>query len=125
MCAGEAGGAQPIPNLSNKLNPNNVHYDRDAAVHYKGMSKADKEALWATERLRDVPYGGMGGLQGPPLHDPLMGRVPSGLGTMLSGGALSTLGGEDLSQLNPSQLTVGQRSALLQRLQTMNQVCLM
>ena len=39
--------AVPNANLSNRLNPNNVHFDRDMAAHYKALSKADKEMLWA------------------------------------------------------------------------------
>ena len=40
--AAEAGDAArlPTPNLSNKLNPNNIHYDREAAAQYKvGLSR--------------------------------------------------------------------------------------
>ena len=55
--AAEAGDAALLPttNLSNKLNPNNIHYDREAASQYKTMSKADKEALWAHDRGRPQP----------------------------------------------------------------------
>jgi hypothetical protein len=48
----------PIPaiNLSNKLNPNNIHFDRELASRYKRMSKAEKEALWAADRAaQQVP----------------------------------------------------------------------
>ncbi|GIL69844.1 hypothetical protein Vretifemale_639, partial [Volvox reticuliferus] len=41
---------EPAVNLSNKLNPNNIHYDRELAARYKRMSKAEKEALWAQDR---------------------------------------------------------------------------
>ncbi|KAL3134461.1 hypothetical protein ABBQ38_006317, partial [Trebouxia sp. C0009 RCD-2024] len=39
-------------NLSNRLNPNNVHFDRQLAAQYKHMSKHEKEALWAADRAR-------------------------------------------------------------------------
>mmetsp|Transcript_13838 Transcript_13838/g.24221 ORF Transcript_13838/g.24221 Transcript_13838/m.24221 type:complete len:1341 (-) Transcript_13838:1298-5320(-) len=41
---------EPAINLSNQLNPNNVHFDKELAVRYKRMSKAEKEALWAQDR---------------------------------------------------------------------------
>lgn len=41
----------PAVNLSNRLNPNNIHYDRVLAAQYKRMSKPEKEALWAQDRL--------------------------------------------------------------------------
>ncbi|PNH08423.1 Malate dehydrogenase, mitochondrial [Tetrabaena socialis] len=41
---------EPAVNLSNKLNPNNIHFDRELAARYKRMSKAEKEALWAQDR---------------------------------------------------------------------------
>ena len=37
-------------NLSNRLNPNNIHYDAELAARYKRMSKPEKEALWARDR---------------------------------------------------------------------------
>ena len=40
----------PAVNLSNRLNPNNIHYDRELAARYKRMSKPEKEALWARDR---------------------------------------------------------------------------
>ena len=40
----------PAINLSNRLNPNNMHFDRDLAALYKNMTKAEKEALWAEDR---------------------------------------------------------------------------
>ena len=42
-------GEAPLPavNLSNRLNPNNIHYDRVLAAQYKNMTKLEKEALWA------------------------------------------------------------------------------
>lgn len=40
----------PAINLSNRLNPNNMYYDRDLAELYKNMTKAEKEALWADDR---------------------------------------------------------------------------
>jgi len=43
--------AMPAVNLSNRLNPNNIHYDRVLAAQYKRMSKPEKEALWAQDRL--------------------------------------------------------------------------
>ena len=42
----------PAVNLSNRLNPNNVHFDRQLAAQYKRMSKHEKEALWAADRAR-------------------------------------------------------------------------
>ena len=42
--------AMPAVNLSNRLNPNNIHYDRELAARYKRMSKPEKEALWARDR---------------------------------------------------------------------------
>ena len=42
----------PAVNLSNRLNPNNVHFDRPLAAQYKRMSKHEKEALWAADRAR-------------------------------------------------------------------------
>lgn len=42
--------AEPAINLSNRLNPNNIHYDRELAARYKRMTKAEKEALWAQDR---------------------------------------------------------------------------
>lgn len=41
----------PAVNLSNRLNPNNIHFDRLLAAQYKRMSKPEKEALWAQDRL--------------------------------------------------------------------------
>mmetsp|Transcript_29893 Transcript_29893/g.76118 ORF Transcript_29893/g.76118 Transcript_29893/m.76118 type:complete len:715 (-) Transcript_29893:592-2736(-) len=41
---------EPAINLSNRLNPNNVHYDKELAARYKRMNKAEKEALWAQDR---------------------------------------------------------------------------
>lgn len=69
-CAADAGDTalMPTANLSNKLNPNNIHYDRDAAVQYKGLSKADKETLWAHDRGRYDPLSGV-----PPLGMPSPG----------------------------------------------------
>ncbi|WIA09105.1 hypothetical protein OEZ85_008517 [Tetradesmus obliquus] len=46
----ELAAAEPAVNLSNKLNPNNIHFDRELAARYKRMSKAEKEALWAHDR---------------------------------------------------------------------------
>jgi hypothetical protein len=40
----------PAVNLSNKLNPNNMHFDNRLAEHYKYMSKAEKELLWQQDR---------------------------------------------------------------------------
>ncbi|KAK9842430.1 hypothetical protein WJX84_005278 [Apatococcus fuscideae] len=42
----------PAVNLSNRLNPNNVHFDTALAARYKRMGKAEKEALWAADRLQ-------------------------------------------------------------------------
>ena len=42
--------ALPAVNLSNRLNPNNIHYDRELAARYKRMSKPEKEALWSRDR---------------------------------------------------------------------------
>lgn len=42
----------PAVNLSNRLNPNNVHFDTTLAARYKRMGKAEKEALWAADRLQ-------------------------------------------------------------------------
>ena len=42
--------AMPAVNLSNRLNPNNIHYDRELAARYKRMSKPEKEALWSRDR---------------------------------------------------------------------------
>ena len=51
-CAGvhDAESLLPAVNLSNRLNPNNMHYDKDLAEMYKNMTKAEKEALWADDR---------------------------------------------------------------------------
>ena len=43
-------GLLPAINLSNRLNPNNMHFDKDLAELYKSMTKAEKEALWADDR---------------------------------------------------------------------------
>ena len=37
-------------NLSNRLNPNNIHFDPELAACYKRMSKPEKEALWSRDR---------------------------------------------------------------------------
>eukprot|EP00803_Ostreobium_quekettii_P006304 evm.model.scf_1230.2 EVM.evm.TU.scf_1230.2 scf_1230:33987-46976(-) len=42
----------PQLNLSNRLNPNNVHFDGNLANRYKRMSKQEKEALWAEDRAQ-------------------------------------------------------------------------
>lgn len=42
---------EPAINLSNRLNPNNVHFDKELAARYKRMTKAEKEALWAQDRM--------------------------------------------------------------------------
>ena len=42
--------ALPAVNLSNRLNPNNIHFDRELAARYKRMSKPEKEALWSRDR---------------------------------------------------------------------------
>ncbi len=55
--ASEDGSAVPLPNLSNRLNPNNLHYDSDLAERYRRMSKGEKEALWAADRLLGGPNG--------------------------------------------------------------------
>lgn len=46
----DAESLLPAVNLSNRLNPNNMHYDKDLAEMYKNMTKAEKEALWANDR---------------------------------------------------------------------------
>ena len=45
--------AAPSINLSNRLNPNNIHFDRSMAEHYKALSKTDKEVLWARHAPAD------------------------------------------------------------------------
>lgn len=50
----EEAPAEPAINLSNRLNPNNIHYDRELAARYKRMTKAEKEALWAQDRAIQV-----------------------------------------------------------------------
>eukprot|EP00200_Dunaliella_tertiolecta_P014577 CAMPEP_0202392458 /NCGR_PEP_ID=MMETSP1127-20130417/92384_1 /ASSEMBLY_ACC=CAM_ASM_000462 /TAXON_ID=3047 /ORGANISM="Dunaliella tertiolecta, Strain CCMP1320" /LENGTH=2142 /DNA_ID=CAMNT_0048994965 /DNA_START=157 /DNA_END=6583 /DNA_ORIENTATION=+ len=42
---------EPAINLSNRLNPNNVHFDKELASRYKRMSKLEKESLWAQDRV--------------------------------------------------------------------------
>ena len=40
-------GGAPNANLSNRLNPNNVNFDREMAAQYRNMNKTEKEMLWA------------------------------------------------------------------------------
>jgi len=44
----------PAVNLSNKLNPNNMHFDKRLAEQYKYMSKAEKELLWQQDRTEQL-----------------------------------------------------------------------
>eukprot|EP00803_Ostreobium_quekettii_P008476 evm.model.scf_30EXC.8 EVM.evm.TU.scf_30EXC.8 scf_30EXC:116874-133578(-) len=59
--AGENGCEEGVPqavdempqlNLSNRLNPNNIHFDSNLANRYNRMSKHEKEALWAEDRAQ-------------------------------------------------------------------------
>ena len=137
-CAGEAHAAALLPtaNLSNKLNPNNVHYDREAAVHYKTMGKADKEALWAHDRVRETALAGLQARQlyvpselGGPANAQLLAHHASleagrplssvaeveGLLGRGGGGGLPSLG--SLPSLSQRGLSISQQqSAMLHRL---------
>ena len=44
----------PAVNLSNKLNPNNMHFDKRLAEQYKYMSKTEKEMLWQQDRTEQL-----------------------------------------------------------------------
>lgn len=44
----------PAVNLSNKLNPNNMHFDKHLAERYKYMSKTQKELLWQQDRTEQL-----------------------------------------------------------------------
>jgi hypothetical protein len=44
----------PAVNLSNKLNPNNMHFDKRLAEQYKYMSKTEKELLWQQDRTEQL-----------------------------------------------------------------------
>ena len=57
----------PAVNLSNKLNPNNMHFDKRLAEQYKYMSKTEKEMLWQqdrTEQLQALQVSPLSTLQG-------------------------------------------------------------
>ncbi|PSC68138.1 Flowering time control FPA [Micractinium conductrix] len=41
----------PVANLSNKLNPNNIHYDAELAERYRHMSRREKDLMWAADSL--------------------------------------------------------------------------
>ena len=126
----------PTPNLSNKLNPNNVHYDRGAAAQYKTMSKADKETLWALDRSSSqsaVPH-----LQHvvPPPPNPWLGPAAdmtphaaslgtpgdlAGLLSHASSATLPSLGSAPVThqdQRRWQERSLSHQSALLQRLAT-------
>ncbi|KAL4447429.1 hypothetical protein ABPG75_004648 [Micractinium tetrahymenae] len=49
--AGSDDGLVPVPNLSNKLNPNNIHYDPALAERYKHMNRREKDLMWAADSL--------------------------------------------------------------------------
>ncbi|KAL4856776.1 Flowering time control protein FPA [Chlorella vulgaris] len=49
--SGSDDGLMPVPNLSNKLNPNNIHYDAELAERYKHMSRREKDLMWAADSL--------------------------------------------------------------------------
>lgn len=69
-------GTMPAVNLSNRLNPNNIHFDRLLAAQYKRMSKPEKEALWAQDRLmqqQQQQNQGGGGDTAMPLRSSLAG----------------------------------------------------
>ncbi|GAB4821624.1 hypothetical protein N2152v2_008670 [Parachlorella kessleri] len=49
--AAAVASLQSVPNLSNRLNPNNVHFDPELAERYKALSRREKDMLWATDQL--------------------------------------------------------------------------
>ncbi|PRW60572.1 Flowering time control FPA isoform A [Chlorella sorokiniana] len=56
------GGAMPVPNLSNKLNPNNIHYDAELAERYKHMNRREKDLMWAADSLLHPADAGKGAM---------------------------------------------------------------
>lgn len=98
----------PTLNLSNRLNPNNTHYDHNLATRYKRMSKAEKEQLWAQDRvlqeqlrqLHKAAQSTPGGLSAA------LGNVPGAvLGGVGLGGAMGG-SGLDLGSLLGSPLAM-------------------
>lgn len=132
----DEGPAEPAVNLSNRLNPNNIHYDRELAGRYKRMTKAEKEALWAQDRaMQQLSHasnaGGLvmspssalagnmlrsqslyGNALNPQLAAAMAARSALGIGAesmmprTLSTGALNFLGAGAAGGLSPSMFRV-------------------
>ena len=64
------GDDAPLPavNLSNRLNPNNVHFDRELAAMYKRMNKHEKVRLSAIHLKSRPPCQGFGAASPGLLH---------------------------------------------------------
>ncbi|GMH36204.1 hypothetical protein BSKO_04072 [Bryopsis sp. KO-2023] len=82
----------PILNLSNRLNPNNIHYDSQLASRYKRMAKGDKEALWADDRQQMVEEGQQvgGDMLSPLIHQTV--READSIGRLTRTLSAATLG---------------------------------
>ncbi|KAK9861500.1 hypothetical protein WJX84_010917 [Apatococcus fuscideae] len=106
----------PAVNLSNRLNPNNVHFDTALAARYKRMGKAEKEALWAADRLQQQ-QASLTNLDMLGVHlEPTGGSLESQLGRLrqelfLAQQQAQAVGGSSGSMSLPAD--IAQRAALL------------
>lgn len=118
----------PSPNLSNKLNPNNMYYDRQAAMQYKTLSKVDREALWSHDRQLEELHKSVtlhqAGLLPAPDSLPQLPSAAAQHAAVGRGGAFEGQSMLDLQNwMSHGSTQLSQQDEVIKRLQLAAQAC--